>query len=143
MRVIADVRLLDLTHRLFQALALAALLSSFGFAVGASDVAHNWKSLYQSGKLNTPYKHYSVIVDGVAGARAEEFGGRPGPAFLVMKIWASSTKEAAHMARLFADRAGFELRGKIEVYNTEPSEPPRDQPHAYDIKFTPYDSNKK
>ena len=119
----------------------AVLLGLFSVTVLASD---DWKALYQAGKLNTPYTHYSVIAEGVIGGQgAREYGGRPGPAFLGMKVWASSMEDAAKMARLFAERTGFALKGKIQVYETVPSEPPRDAPHAYSISFTPYGARKK
>jgi hypothetical protein len=119
-------------------LGLTVLLTTFGLTAVASDVPHDWKLLYQNGTLNTRFKHYSVIADGVAGRAAEEFRGKPGPAFLGMKVWASSSEEAAHMFRLFAERTSFTIKGKVDVYDTEPSEPPRDEPHAYGIKFTSY-----
>jgi hypothetical protein len=132
-----------MNHRLLCFLACAALLSSTGVAAGVAAAAPDWQLQYQSGQLNTLYKHYSVIADGVLRRGSEEFGWKPGPAFLGMKVWASSTAEAAHMLRLLAKRVEFQLQGKVEVYTTEPSEPARNEPHAYHIKLTPYDSNKK
>ena len=129
--------------RLLRALAVATSLAPAAIATAVADAPTEWKRQYQRGALVTPYKHYSVIADGVAGQRTEEFGARPGPAFLGMKVWASSTAEAAHMARLFANRSGFALQGKIEVYVTEPTEPPREKPHADGVKFTPYDPARK
>lgn len=126
--------------RLSRLLGLTALLGALSLSVLASD---DWKSLYQAGKLNTPYKHFSVIAEGVAGRDTGQYGGKPGPAFLGMRVWASSAEEARDMTRLFAERVGFALKGKIEVYDTEPIEPPRDAPHAYSIKFTPYAARKK
>ena len=120
-------------------LAFAALLF-IGLTALASD---DWKALYQAGKLNTPFKHFSVIGDGIAGPGTVEHGGKPGPSFLGMRLWASSSEEALQMYRLFAERVGFTVRGKAEVYDTEPSEPPRDAPHAYGVKFTHYAAPRK
>ena len=114
---------------------VVVLLGLFSLTVLASD---DWKALYQAGKLNTPYKHFSVIADGVAGPGAVQHGGRPGPSWLGMRLWATSADEAIHMFRLFAEQSGFAVKAKIEVHDSEPLEPPRDAPHAYGVKFTPY-----
>lgn len=127
-------------RRLFRLLGFGALLASLSLAAIASD---DWKSLYQAGQLNTPYRHFSVIAEGVAGPNTRQYGGKPGPAFLGMRIWASSVEEARQMTRRFAERVGFVFKGKVEVYDTEPVEPPRADPHAYSIKFTPYAARKK
>ena len=122
----------------FRNLILAALLGWSGAALAASPLPADWKALYQSGRLETPYRHYAVIMNGVAGRKAADFGAKPGPAFMGMKIWASSSAEAAQMARSYAERASFTIRGEIEVYATDPTEPPRDEPYAYSVKVTSY-----
>ncbi|HEY6402046.1 MAG TPA: hypothetical protein VI479_11595 [Blastocatellia bacterium] len=38
-------------------------------------------------------------------------------------------------------RIGFTVDGRIEIYVTEPDQPPGEKPHSYDIRFTPYDEN--
>lgn len=124
--------------RLFFLTALLAFATNL-----VAEPAEDWQALYKSGKLSTPYSHYSTITDGVASPKSEEFGAIQGHAILGMMLWASSPEEAAHMTRLFAERANFSIEGKIEVYGSEPSEPPRHEPHAYGIKFTPFNPGKK
>ena len=119
---------------------IALLLGLYSATLLASD---DWKALYQAGKLNTPYKHFSAIADGIAGLDAMQYGGKPGPSWLGMRLWATSSDEAIQMFQLFAERAGFAVKGKIEVYDTEPAEPPREAPHFYGVKFTPYAVPKK
>ena len=119
------------------------VLMFVGIAI-ASDVPHDWVALYKNGMLDTKYKHYVTLADGVAGPKTKEFGAEPGHAVFSMKAWALSVSDAARMARLFANRAGFEIEGKVEVYTEgEPTSPPRQEPYGYAIKFYPYDQNKK
>ena len=121
-------------------LGVAVLLAVFSAPALASE---DWKALYQAGKLETPYKHFSAIADGVAGPGAVAHGGRPGPSWLGMRLWARSADEATQMFRVFADQAGFAVKGKVEVFDTEPLEAPRDAPHFYGVRFTPYAVPKK
>ena len=111
--------------------------------LAGDNVPSDWQALYRNRTLITPYKHYSVIADGVAGKSSREFESTPVPAFLGMMIWASSPEEAAHMVHLFTKRVGFRVKGEVEVYVTELDEPPQQNPHAYRIKLTRYDPNKK
>ena len=55
-----------------------------------------------------------------------------------MKMWASSTDEAADVTRVVGQKIGFEVTGDIQIYETDPTEPPGDNPHSYAINFTPY-----
>ena len=121
-------------------LGIAVLLGLFSLTLLASE---DWKALYEAGKLNTPYKHFSAIADGVAGPLAVQYGGKPGSSWLGMRLWAASADEATQMFRVFAEQAGFAVKGKIEVYDTQPAEPPRDAPHFYGVKFTPYAGQRK
>lgn len=43
------------------------------------------------------------------------------------------------MTRLIAEQIGFKVTGEVLVYDTEPKVPPLENPHGYDINFTPYD----
>jgi hypothetical protein len=98
----------------------------------------NWKLDLRYGRLKTPYNHYTIIAQGVAGELESGFTCPPGPAFISMKTWASSSDEAGHMAQIIGKQIGFAVTGRMYVYETDPSEPPRDDPHGYDITFTPY-----
>ena len=97
-----------------------------------------WKLELRYGRLKTTFKHYTVIADGIAGEISGGFSCPEGPAFMGMKLWASDTREVAHMVRLIGRQIGFNVSGKIQVYETEPLKPPKSNPHAYDINFTPY-----
>jgi hypothetical protein len=132
-----------LSHRFLNLLVLIAFAGLPALALSSGSLPEDWRSQYQTGKLNTRYVHYSVIAEGVGGRTIKKFGGVVGSSFLGMKVWASSTEEAAHMVRLFANHAGFSLKGVFEVYVTAPSEPPGAEPHGYSIKFTRYDSSMK
>jgi hypothetical protein len=97
----------------------------------------DWKVRLKYGRLSTQFKHYSVIASGVVGALREGFSCRPGKAFMGMKVWASSADDATDMVIVIGGEIGFRVAGKVEVYETEPMEPPRERPHGYDIDFTP------
>ena len=90
------------------------------------------------GKQRAPYSHFTVIAE-VAGNLEEGITCRPGSAFMSMKAWASSTDEATDMVLGIGQQIGFTVIGCTHVYGAEPSEPPGDNPCAYDIRLTPFD----
>ena len=106
--------------------------------MGKSD--KNWKLELRYGRRKTPYRHYTAIAEGVVGPLAEGFSCRPGSAFMAMKTWASSPDESADMARVIGEQIGFTVTGNVQIYDTEPSQPPKDDPYGYDINFTPFDA---
>lgn len=99
----------------------------------------DWKLKLRYGKLTTPYSHFTVLAEGMVGDLEEGFECRRGKAFMAMKVWASSTDEAADMIQSIGEQIGFEITGKIEVFDTEPQDPPQEDPFGYDINFTPFD----
>jgi hypothetical protein len=74
------------------------------------------------------------------GKLEDGFNCPPGKAWMSMKTWASSTGESVDMVKVIGEQVGFKITGRIEVYETEPTEPPRENPFGYDIKFTSYES---
>ena len=102
-------------------------------------VEKDWKLKLRYGQLHTPFKHYTAIAEGVVGQLAEGFSCRPGNAFMAMKTWASSADESADMIRVIGEKIGFQVIGNTQVYDTEPTQPPRPNPFGYDISFTPFD----
>ncbi|MGV3658237.1 MAG: hypothetical protein ACO1NX_09790 [Chitinophagaceae bacterium] len=58
---------------------------------------NDWKLKLRYGKLQTCYKHITVIAEGIAGELEDGFDCPPGNAFMSMKTWASSDEEAADM----------------------------------------------
>ena len=100
----------------------------------------NWKLELRYGKRQTPYRHYTAIAVGVAGQLIEGFTCPPGNAVMGMKTWASSPEESADMIHEISDQIGFAVKGKVRVYDTEPTQPPREDPYGYDITFTPFAS---
>ncbi len=99
----------------------------------------DWKLKLRYGKLCTPFHHYTVLADGIVGELVEGFNCRPGKAWMGMKTWATSTGESVDMIKVIGEQIGFTVTGSVEVYETEPTQPTQDNPHGYDIKFTPYD----
>ena len=99
----------------------------------------DWKLKLRYGKIQTPYKHYTALADGVVEELADGFECRKGSAWMAMKTWANSTEESSDMIKVIGEQIGFKVTGRIEVYDTEPTQPPKDNPYGYDINFTPYD----
>ena len=100
-----------------------------------------WKVKLRYGKTSTPYQHYTVLADGVVEALRQGFECRPGRAWMGIKVWAASPDEAFGMTKAIAHDIGFVQDGKMELYSTDPSEPPGENPYGYDIRFTPYDED--
>ncbi|HTM67195.1 MAG TPA: hypothetical protein VL093_12785 [Flavipsychrobacter sp.] len=99
----------------------------------------SWKLNLRYGKIKTPFTHYTLLAAGVVHDLEEGFECRPGKAFMGMKVWANTKEEAFDMIRAIGECIGFEVTGKIELYATDPIEPPDEKPHGYDINFSPYD----
>lgn len=100
----------------------------------------DWKLKLRYGKLTTPFKHFTGIADGIVGADLHDgFSCRPGPAYMAMKTWSSSADETTQMMRVIGQQVGFAVTGRVDVYTTDPEQPPRETPHGYDIAFTPYE----
>jgi hypothetical protein len=98
----------------------------------------DWKLKLRYGKLQTPYQHFTLLAEGIVGDLEDGFSCPKGSAIMGMKVWATDSDEAADMIQIIGENIGFTVTGKIEVYSTDPVEPPGENPHGYDIKFTPY-----
>lgn len=97
-----------------------------------------WKLKLRYGQVKPPYNHYTVLAEGVVGELSDGFSCRPGPAWMGMKTWSSSSEESADMIRAIGARIGFTVTGRIHVYSTDPNQPPGENPRGYDITFTPF-----
>ena len=105
------------------------------------DPEPDWKLKLRYGRLTTPFQHYFVLAEGVAGALRAGFDCPAGPAFMGMKAWAASPEEARHMAAVIGRDIGFDANGRIDIYEAEASQPPRENPFGYDIRFTPFNED--
>jgi hypothetical protein len=102
----------------------------------------NWKLKLKYGKLVTPYKHFSVIAEGIVISELKDgYSCRPGSAFMAIKAWATSNNEAYDMISWIAEQLGFKITGRIQIFTTEADKPPEDQPFIYDIDFRPFEMN--
>lgn len=98
----------------------------------------DWKLKLRYGKTKTPFKHYTVIASGKVGDLVEGFECPQGSAYMGIKVWAESDDEAGDMIQIIGDQIGFTVTGNIEIYITEPEQPPQENPFGYDITFTPF-----
>ena len=94
-----------------------------------------WKLKLRLGLLTSPYRHYSIIAEGIAGEMAEAYDCPKGNAYMGLKVWATSTDEASEMIQVIAAQIGFNIQGHINVYTSEPTEPPQKYPFGYGINF--------
>lgn len=98
----------------------------------------------ESRETKAKLMHFVVLADGVAGPATEEYGVRRGAAGFSIKVWARSSEEAAHMAKVFAKYSGFDMFGRLEIYTGgKITSPARNEPYGYAVKFYPYDPSKK
>ena len=103
------------------------------------DEIKDWKLKLKYGKIKTEFKHYTAIADGVVGQLTDGFECRSGPAIMGMKTWASDADQSGDMINVIGKNIGFTVTGRIQIYETEPDQPPKDKPYGYDIQFTAYD----
>ena len=99
----------------------------------------DWKLKLRYGKIATLFKHFTVVADGIVGDLQGGFSCRKCCAWMGMKTWATSSGESADMIKVIGKQIGFNVTGRIQVYDTEPEQPPKENPFGYDITFTPYD----
>ncbi len=88
--------------------------------------------------LTTPYKHYTVIADGEVGELSGGFECTKGNAFMGIKIWAESFEQCADVYQTIGKQIGFKVIGDLQIYISEPIQPPGENPFGYDITFTPF-----
>lgn len=103
-----------------------------------AEIPADWKLKLRYGKLKTPFQHFTVMADGEVGELRDGFECRPGRAWMTMKTWATDSEESMEMIRVIGEQIGFAVDGRVLVYDTEPEQPPRENPHGYDITFAPY-----
>jgi hypothetical protein len=105
-----------------------------------SEGHRDWKLKLRHGHLTTPFTHFTVMAEGVAGTLSDGFECCPGSAIMTMKVWAMSAEQAAEMITSIGGRIGFRVASGIDVYVTEPTDAPQEQPYGYDIRFTPFEA---
>jgi hypothetical protein len=98
----------------------------------------DWKLKLRYGKLQTPYKHYTLIAEGIAGNTLDDFSCRAGNAFMGIKVWAVSYDQAAEILQAVAEDQSFSLTNDIKIFDSDPQQPPAENPYGYDINFTPF-----
>ncbi|PJC87557.1 hypothetical protein CSW98_00030 [Vibrio sp. HA2012] len=87
----------------------------------------------------TPYSHFTVLADGEVGELTDGFECPKGMAIMSMNIWALNEKQSVDVCIAIGKQIGFQVSGEVQIYQTEPSESPGDNPFGYGIKFTPYE----
>lgn len=92
------------------------------------------------GKLKTAFHHFTVIADGkIVEARPDYMTIEGSAAFFAIKVWATDSAEAIDVLVAVGRQVGFDASGRIYVYDSEPTQPPSENPHAYSLSFHQYD----
>ena len=99
----------------------------------------DWKLKLRYGKLKTEFSHFTVIADGLVETPDADYGSIAGKAMMGIKVWAIDTQEAADLTYYVGEQIGFKPTGNMQVFDTDPEQPPKDTPYGYDINFTSYD----
>ena len=104
------------------------------------DVDPDWKLKLRYGQMKTEFQPFSLIAEGRVVTPSADYETSLGPAFMGMKAWALDDEQAFDMIAVIGKQVGFEVTGRIQLYETDPKEPPKsDTPFGYNIKFTPFD----
>lgn len=101
----------------------------------------NWLQKLKLGKIKTQFHHYTVLVDVFAEEDITDYESNvcpKGKAWMGVKVWATDTEEAGDVAFQLAQSLGFEIN-EIQIFNTEPEQPPTENPSAYGVNYTPYE----
>ena len=98
----------------------------------------DWKLKLRYGRIETPYEHFTLIAPVIINQYIADFNAQPGKAYAAMKIWALNDEQSIEIFQSVADQTGFSIAGNIEIYKTEPENPPKENPFAYNINFSYY-----
>ena len=98
----------------------------------------DWKLQLRYGKLSTRFAHFSLLAEGVLVTEQKEHGCPAGPAFLGLKLWTGTADEATAMGLAIGRQLGFEVTGRVYLYETEPEAPPGEQPFGYNLNLSPF-----
>jgi len=83
---------------------------------------------------NQQFKHYTLISDGYVGdstTKMHPFGN----AIFGMKVWASNASEAVDIYNQIGEQKGFEIARGIDIFDSKPEEPCRDEAYGYRISL--------
>ena len=106
--------------------------------INMNEQEKDWKLKLRYGQLQTPYQHFTLIARRIVGQLADGFSCIPGNAFMGMKVWAADYDEAVAMIQNIGNQIGFTVSGNIEIFDSEPKQPPKEDPFGYEINFTLY-----
>jgi len=111
--------------------------------LGVRKMDKDWKVKFNVGKLETAFIHFTGIANGNAEGLSEGFDCPTDQAIFTIKMWAESADMAVEMVCSIGRQIGFEVDGDIQIFDSEPDQPPKDVPYGYGISFTPYKQDPK
>ena len=101
----------------------------------------DWKLKLRYGKMKTPYQHFTAIAEGVVVAPDNSLQCPTGPAIITMRTWATDPAQSAQILQSLGDELGYEITGDIQIYETDPERPPKENPYGYGLNFTPIEND--
>ena len=103
-----------------------------------ADIESDWKLKLRYGRLKTDFKHFTVLSDGMIEVPNSEFETAIGPSIMGLKVWVTDIEEVEDIVRAVGRNLGFNANGEIQIYESEPEQPPSKNPSAYGANFTAY-----
>ncbi len=103
------------------------------------DPSPDWKLKLRYGKLETPFAHFAIVIEGSFDEAFPEYGCPAGSAVMGLKVWARDEDEAVVVSQAFGQSIGFTASGRIEVYEVPPEDPPKLEPYVYQWTFHPFE----
>ena len=101
----------------------------------------DWKLKLRYGKIKTPYQHFTAIAQGVVVTSDNSLQCPAGPAMITIRTWATDAAQSAQIIQFFGSELGYEITEDIQIYETDPERPPKDQPYGYGINVTPFEND--
>ena len=115
-------------------------MRALGFKKGFGvEFEKDWKIKLANGLITTDFRHYSVLADCTVGELIEGFDCRPGKAWVGIKAWAIDLDDATDIVLGMGNEIGYEVTGKVEIFETEPEMPPQEGSFCYELNFTPFE----
>lgn len=93
---------------------------------------------FDTGFYDRPDKfhHYTVKSEGEVFEANEKHGSHPGPAELLMYVWAETSDQAVEVYRKVGSHLGYTAPETVAIEESVAMAPPGQRPSAYNVTFT-------
>ncbi|MEQ9316430.1 MAG: hypothetical protein RLN72_11310 [Henriciella sp.] len=80
------------------------------------------------------FKHFSIVAGGELVEGHEVPDGKPGPAVVSAKVWATSVEQAVDVYCEVGNQIGFRIDQNVEAHRTAAQQAQQGVPFAYDVR---------